>query len=1133
MKKFRFLSSLTLASAIVSGVAVTSLAAGTTASTGVLKKGMLPNVPDKDVVGYLLTDANDTVTVEDILNAGKYTSVKLNGNTNNASKTDTVTTGDNFTAGNKNEKRHVVVYNEVNRDGKVDIDDVTDALDIVIGSKKDAEDLQKEAADVKHDGTLDIDDVTRMLDFVIGAEKTPVAPVPQGVEDVEELKYNITVNGNNTVNSENESSSTVSISLKSGRVEEELGEKLSLRYVNDEGKSEKTGQELKSDIQISKYGNQIDVDNVNFSDVLEDNETKKEVTLRLYNTDEEIVGEVTISINVHKPEAVEISAIRNFSYKASLSFKGLKDSDIVKAYYQIVKTNDGAVEKTAMFEDSGKGAPKSNTKVLEGLNNTCVEKEIEGTLETTKGAAVYFVVEDSAGNRSEAVYKAVIPSDDVNVKQEDPANGADASENKGKVTYDNTLNFTWDTEDNENGYIVRVCDEAGNVIKEYNDKEIKKNSSTSVSKITDPTIAEVMSEPGKYIVKVIVKGKDDGTTTDSEPIQSDVIEIKQLNPVTDITFTADPTDPEKATLTWKDIEHKDDKAKQYQIKIEKRNGPDEEDWEDANVIDGSKASDTVNIPADELKLDLSEIEENTLYRATIQVVADDSSTQKLVKDSEPATSETNYFTIGTSVISVDTTATTNNSISLTVNEESLEKLGERDFTYEIEIYTDTQDDLTTRAPEKRTVTLKDGKLVIDGLEEGKRYSFVVKMTSGDVSGESSRSKSTALNGTVKLTAPVVKGTVASAEAAKVKGSNKVNVTGDTLTLNGEEYTLTDSYYDPDGLLKIAKALIPQLHQETEENSGDIVKSIEKEKVSIKVDSKASDADKPIEITLSDVTIPVLEMEGNENNQTIKKLDGVDKVILSNGEFTLDTNYTGGAIELAEGAHLKGAKSVTIAAKAHVKINDISVYAKNGAKLTADGVDLTFDPIEDASNEITISNETSSAITVKFTGDARLGDKNLGTITITSKAKVTVETDSTTRVDSIITVSTTDADIDVQDEGLAGSVNVTVSNPTDERKITAYATMDAPFKMTDLIVKEYTTEELKAGVSEIDSYTKTSDIDIQKIQSYMKTFETIWGKGIKLTVDPTEVTDKRKIELKVPEGVTISVSNSDVLGIISK
>ena len=145
----------------------------------------------------------------------------------------------------------------------------------------------------------------------------------------------------------------------------------------------------------------------------------------------------------------------------------------------------------------------------------------------------------------------------------------------------------------------------------------------------------------------------------------------------------------------------------------------------------------------------------------------------------------------------------------------------------------------------------------------------------------------------------------------------------------------------------------------------------------------------------------------------------------------------------------------------------------------------------------------------------------------------MDTDDTTRVDSKITVTTTDADIDVQDEGLAGDVNVTVSNPTAERTITAYATMDAPFKMTKLEVREYTPEELSAGVTEIEGYTKTSDTDIQKIQSYMKTFETIWGKGIKLTVDPTKETDKRKIELIVPEGVTISVSNSDVLGIISK
>ena len=86
MKKFRFLSSLTLASVIISGA--TYAATGTTEMYGEYKAGELHNVANSSAVAFKLTDAEDKVTVEEIIEKGGYTSVKVNGNEVN--KTDTV-----------------------------------------------------------------------------------------------------------------------------------------------------------------------------------------------------------------------------------------------------------------------------------------------------------------------------------------------------------------------------------------------------------------------------------------------------------------------------------------------------------------------------------------------------------------------------------------------------------------------------------------------------------------------------------------------------------------------------------------------------------------------------------------------------------------------------------------------------------------------------------------------------------------------------------------------------------------------------------------------------------------------------------------------------------------------------------
>ena len=1123
MKKNKFLSSLTLASMIVSGVAGTTLADNSTAFAGEFKPGTLKNVSDKTVASYLLTDYKDVLKVEEMLKLGKYPNIKINGQ---AVSNDTVVkTGDNFTVGSSNDKKHVVVYGDVDMDGNVDVDDVTYAANIVVKNEKNASNLQIEAADSEYNGTLDVDDVTRLSRFAVNMEDSAVYPAPKAEEEKYEDLYNITVNGGATANAENIDGSAIVATLKSGRVEVET--ELSLRYVNEKGEAPEENE--LGTITLEKYANQGD-GSINLSSLV-NGEESKEVTLRLYNDKDEQVGEIKVTIDTRRPEAVQISARREGSYGAHLSFNGSENSDVVKAYYKVVKYNAAALQKTDMFENNGKGKAKEGIKVLEGLNNACVDKAVEGVLETNKGAAVYFVVENSVGNRSTTVYKAVIPQDE-GVTVENPAKGADETpEKKDKVSYNDTLTFTWDKDANSNGYIVRVFDESDKLIKEYD----------NVAEASKQLNGD-MNKEGKYTVEVVVKGKNDGSTKDSKAIKSDVVEVKRLAPVEGITFVTDPSDYTKATLKWTDsAKHEDkdkdsksdDKAKEYSIKLQAYKGTgdieDDNSWEDAGLLSSSSTG-TVDIPASNLQVNLTSIDPNTLYRAKIQVVSDGE--QKIVLSSDTVTSMTNYFVIGTDVITLE--GTTANSATFTVNEDALKKLGEREFSYEVEIYKDVKsgDTLVDRTPERRTLALTDGKLVIDGLEENTEYKFVIKMKTGNVEGETSRNDTTALTAKTKITAPVVTGTVTKdEETARVKGDKKVYLSGNTLIVNGDEYDITGNYDDPDKLLQIAKTLIPQLDEK------DVINSIEKEIVSVTIGSEATDESNPIDLSLSTTPIKTLKLVGNNYNQTINTLTGVEKLELSNGEFTVkltnvDPSNGGVKVELAEGAHVLNATKVTIAKGAHVTVNGVAIYAQNGAELTADGVNLTLEPSGD--NKIEINNETTSDMIVKFNGDARLGDKQLGTITITSNAKVTVSTENTARVDAQVTVNTTDADIDVQDEGLAGHIDVKVSNSSKAtHKITAYAKVDAPFKMTNLEVREYTEKELKEGVATIENYNKEDEEDIAKIQEYMVQYKAIWGKKIELTVDPTSKGNERKIELTIPKGETVNISDLDIIGIVAK
>ena len=108
-KNLKVISSLAMAG-ILAATGISTVSAATTKSLGVYRKV----VEGKAIVPYVLSSANDRVTVQDL---NSEFGVTLSNGT-------TVKTGTTF---NKSGEEHtVVVYGDVNSDGRVNVNDVTE-----------------------------------------------------------------------------------------------------------------------------------------------------------------------------------------------------------------------------------------------------------------------------------------------------------------------------------------------------------------------------------------------------------------------------------------------------------------------------------------------------------------------------------------------------------------------------------------------------------------------------------------------------------------------------------------------------------------------------------------------------------------------------------------------------------------------------------------------------------------------------------------------------------------------------------------------------------------------------------------------------------------------------------------------
>lgn len=1005
-KNLKVLSTLALAGMLTTSVMGTSLATTkdvTSTVPGIYSNTLISGI--KNVLPVILANSDDIATMKDIINSGLFDKTLFQGLDENKQ----LRSGDIFKVGGK--EYTVVIFGDVDKNGTVN---VLDALEIAkyakgLASKLDGDTMASVLANVKRaDGSgVNILDALRIQRFVLGqlGQEDIIDEIPEKDSEVN-YNYELTINDNGYINSENIDKTTVGIKVSQTSEEETT---LAVKVLDSNG-AEITIAGLSGTTKISAHTDYKAIENIDFSGVSDGT-----IMIQLRNEKDVIVGTVTTEINTVLPEAALVRTERTSTSEATMSFSAMGNSDIVKMYYVVVKSTDSAPTwDVAKSEFTGL---TTKTMKIDGskLENALISNEL-----TTKLAyKVYYVLENSYGSKSDDVADATILSDTINSQMAKVKTVTIPKIEEGLTE------FTWEAPDkNVGGYIVTV----------YKDGKIVKEEEVANS-VTEYDVT--MTEAGKYKISVIAKG-DGSTTKNSESTMSAEVEVKALKEVIDITFEINENS--KEILSWKDANVIKD-VKEYQVKLYELKA------------DGTyNTTPAKSYTSTETKQEIDDITANTVYKAEIVVVAKDN--QVALVNSEEATLE-GFYKIEANPTLGDVTE---DSVSLTLADI---KINGKSATYQVKIYNvrkgnNPEQPLYTLTSTKN-VEFKDGKILINGLESNKTYVFKLIANVDGIQGESDYiTGATTLSKTPEIKNLMV---VKAEEEAK---TGTIYKNGNTLIVNGQTIDLTSNYSEEfKEMAKVIDTLhakdivsikgenvtlkLPSEASSTPLNFGTAVKgmTIVIEGNGFEKAIATTAGSEPVEVTL----------KGANARFNVDGLNA-EKVVLTNGVIvTGNTEYTvsAGATTIINGVKVTTQKETVI--NANDKELDVTANKETN--------NLVFE-------NLIADNITEEEATIKFVGSADLTSKQLGTITIkTTGGKVTVAQQNV-NVSSTLNVEVNTGEVIIQNEAFTGNKNITVTNKEEgTTTVNAVAKEEAPVAMTNIELKEYTDDEFAtvfAGVT---------------------------------------------------------------------
>lgn len=1028
MDKKKIISSLALAGILTASV----LGANVNASAaneylkpvGVYKK----LVEGRTVVPYVLQNADTAVTVKDV--RAEFTNLELVNGTAVADENYKLKTGDTFRADGV--EYTVIVYGEVNGDteGRVTTRDALLIQQFALHNET-PNAFQAEAADVLNNGDISTLDALRVQQFALGnlTSEEFVNPLPAAEEPEEEDSiYSVVVNDNGFVNTENEGATILKVSLS-----ETFNEAKTLT-VNVKG--EKEGQTATGSVVIPAHTNYVEGTGIDVSSI---DDGKLEIELL---DGEEVVAKVSAEKNTVEPNATNILTNRVSTKSATISLEACGESDITKVHYVVVKSTDSEPDEEDLVNE------------ITVSGNSISDVNVSNELETKTAYKVFYVLENSYGSKSE-MKSVMITSDSEDVEQAEKVEEITVPD-LAKVEVDKKAEFTWTGVQGAN-YVVTL----------YKDGKAVATKTSTNADATDLTVdfTSDMSEEGTYKIAVYAEATEN--TTASEVTESAEVKVTKLAAVTGLEFR---NEDDKVMLSWKNSNDAKN-FKEYKIELYTI---DEEGKESLSYT----VSPAVTSDKNEVEV-TSNISNNTIYVAKVSVVALDNQLATINSDE---TVSSQFYKVGTP--SIEGSETSENEVTLTATGINING---KTATYKVNVYSVNEGD-DPLVPDytyetTKDVELKDGKIVIDGLDSNSPYVFKLIAVIDGKEVESDYSD-------LVRTLPELKTLTKVATEEEAKEARKVySVDVDTIVVAGETIDLTN--YNNSTKLANSMKIINAL------KAGDVV-TIEDEKVTLKLDGGASATDEGRDLSsatgLEKVTI---EIESNKYNKNIKTSQ-VKEVILKGTDsiFTVD-GIVADKVTLTDGVEVVGNREYTINGNSSVIINGAKITTEKETVVEASTDSLKVTVNEEANN-LVFENKKDTNLTINFEGLPNNTSTQTGSIVIKSNGgKVTV-TSEKANVSAELTVEVNSGDVDITEPSLTGDKNITVSLAKGESTtINAVAKTEAPVALDNVSV-DITDEDL---LKEDD----VTEDNLAEVKAYIASFG-LNGTGATITTgDNNEVT----------------------------
>lgn len=974
-------------------------------------------VEGKEAVPYVLVGSEDAVTVKEVLNSKEFVNVtKFNG-TSIPNENTLVSTGDTFVADGT--EYTIVIYGDVNKDGKVNSSDAL-LVQEYSAEMTSLDAIQMEAADVVNDGKVNSNDARRIKEFAAELEASPIDKVPDTEKQEVVSKYKVDINDNGKINKQNASKTDLKLKIDKTLNKEET---FTVKLIGADGKEtviakDISGNTLKMPAHTDLIEVKIDVSSIPDGKIAG-------TVIEENKTETKFVTEKSTV----EPNATNVKTNRVNTKTATLSLNSCGDSDVVKVYYEVVKHNDTQPEKIE--------------NVITVSNNSVKDETVATDLDTDTAYDVWYVLEDSFGTKSEP-QKSTITTDSSAVKKIKNIKKINVPD----LTKVNSAEFTWDAELGIT-YVATL----------YKDGKAIANKKVDEGKVT---FVEKMKDEGTYKLEVYGEGTDMLKASDSTT--SEEVKVEKLPAVTDLKFS---NEEGKIFLNWKNS-NKEKEFASYKIELVEI----DKDGKESNPIN----IDTSNLKTSENKIDLTKkIADNTIYKGKVTIIANGG--QKAKIDSEETVSE-QFYKVGQP--NIDGAEISEHSITLL--SDGININGKK-ATYKVKVF-DVNTKATLEEPyyslkTTKPVEIKDGKIVIDGLNSNTLYAFKLIATIDGVESESDYTLP-------ESTLPELKNLtiVGTEKEAKTEGNVYV-VNEDTIVLNGNTIDSSNYYSEK---LDNSLAMINSL------KVGDKV-SIENNKIDVKLDGGASANVSERDFTDVDLTETVLNVESNDFSKTLK-INNVKELSLegTGSIFNLD-NVTSKKIVLTNGVEVTSSKvqEYKVNAGTTVTMNQIKMTTSKDTNVKVNGNVLTVESNTEA-NDLVFENKKDREITIVFEGKDDNTSAQSGSITIKENAKVTIISNKV-NVNADLKVEVNNGDIDLTEPSLTGDKTVTVAKDA-QTKIKAVAETKAPIYLYNFEMKEYTDEELKKSFGE----------NATKVKEYIASFG-INGKGAKITVskDSKDVT----------------------------